>query len=178
MCTCRFLDGDPSLAAALANFSAPVRAEHDTWLGVEPITGSALDFHWRIGVNILVAPTTTSWFGIPFTFFENVTAVYLPVAWGGQDSGISDSQASQFKSQLLVNVQIITGIRYGGMALAIAAGVAALGLAIGACCLRRRRSLLTKFADHNREQLSFTENSLEAPLVGARSLSLQEEPVF
>jgi len=36
----RFLDGDPSLAAALEGFPAPVSDEHDTWLGVEPVRGA------------------------------------------------------------------------------------------------------------------------------------------
>lgn len=51
-----FLDGDVSLVQGVADLAPPNRPSHDTWLGVEPYTGSTLDFHWRVAVNALVAP--------------------------------------------------------------------------------------------------------------------------
>jgi hypothetical protein len=45
----RFLDGSDSLRDGVTGMGAPDRDAHDTYLGVEPISGQTLDFHFRVG---------------------------------------------------------------------------------------------------------------------------------
>lgn len=138
----RFLDADPALPAALANFSAPVPDLHDTWLGVEPTTGSTLDFHWRVAVNLRVAPlTATGIFGAQYTFFAGLTPVFFPVLWGSQDSTVSSSQATEFISAVYTPLRILEALRWGGGAIAILGAVIAVVLVAIACCIRRRKAL-------------------------------------
>ena len=110
-------------------------------------TGSTFDFHWRIGVNILLQPVSVPRLLQPnLVFFPFVSLVYHPLAWGGQDSTITDGQAANFRSQVYLAIGVITGVRWGGVALAGAAGIVAAALFIAALCVHRRRIIRAKAA--------------------------------
>jgi hypothetical protein len=62
MASCRFLDGSASLQAGVTGLDTPDPNLHGTYLGVEPFSGKTLDFHWRVGVNVLARNYTLDTF--------------------------------------------------------------------------------------------------------------------
>jgi hypothetical protein len=119
----------------------PNSVDHDTFLGVEPYTGSTMDFHWRVGVNAYVQPVTVQLSGdSSATFFPSVKALYFPLAWISQDSTVTPAQAAQVQDQLYTPLMIIQAVYWGGIAFAAAAGGASILLISMAVCRRRALS--------------------------------------
>ena len=48
-----FFGASNSLRDGVVGLAPPDANLHDTWLGVEPITGQTLDFHFRMGALLL-----------------------------------------------------------------------------------------------------------------------------
>jgi hypothetical protein len=113
-----FLYASNSLRDALdADFPAAVPALHETFVGMEPITGQILEFHFRLGVNVRVEPITVHTLGLPVTYFEYVAPAYIPLGWGKQESLMSDSQAQAFLTQVYTPLKACVGSRWVGLAL-------------------------------------------------------------
>ena len=91
------------------------------------ISGSVFDFHFRIGVNVLIGPRAGPGRG----FFPDVQSRILPVIWGSQDGVITPSEADEFKGQVYTAGKALEGLRWGGISLAIASVIAFVGLAAG-----------------------------------------------
>ena len=87
------------------------------------ITGTTMDFHFRIGINARIGPRDSK-------YFPAVMERYLPVAWGEQESAVTASQASDFKGQVYVGIDVLKGLRWGGIALAITCLLLTAGLLI------------------------------------------------
>jgi hypothetical protein len=121
-----FLNGSPGLLDGVVGVTPADPDVHGTWIGVEPITGQALNFQFRIGINAHVQPMTVNPSGVPVTYFENVKPVYYPLAWGEQVSSATPDQAEQLRSSLYVGVKALVAFRWGGTALAAAAMAVAL----------------------------------------------------
>lgn len=74
-----FLGASNALRDGIVGLATPDAGLHDTWLGVEPISGQTLDYHFRLGES------TNSWGGTPprpRTFVESRPTVllsYLPI---------------------------------------------------------------------------------------------------
>lgn len=72
-----FLDGDASLVNAIVNMSAPNRDLHDTVVDLEVWTGSAMEAHERLQVNVEVTPVLAN----KRTFFPKRERIFMPVMW-------------------------------------------------------------------------------------------------
>ena len=114
-----FLHGSDDLVNNITGLTPGVVEQHDSWIGIEPITGQVLDFQFRIGINAYVEPTTVHPFNGDFTYFPNVTAVYFPLGYGEQLSGATADQATTFKGQVYLGVRVLAGLRWGGVTLAV-----------------------------------------------------------
>jgi hypothetical protein len=112
-----FLYASNSLSDAVEGLSPPDPAIHDSWLGVEPLTGQILDFHFRLAFNVYVEPITVNPVGLPFTYFPDVTPGYFPIGWGSQESSLSDAQANTFKGAVYKPVYAAAFARWGGVGL-------------------------------------------------------------
>lgn len=53
-----FLYASTSLPESVEGLVEGDPSKHGSWLGVEPLTGQVLDFHFRLGFNVLVKPIT------------------------------------------------------------------------------------------------------------------------
>jgi len=119
-----------------------------------------------VAINARVAPLTGQPFLQPaFTFFNGVTPVYLPLAYGSQDSSINDQQADLFHSQVGVAIIVMKAMFWGGIALAAAGAAACIALVTAALCVRKRR--LAKL------QLQYGGVDAEAGLVNHDGYSLR-----
>lgn len=93
-----------------------------------------------MGINALVKPMLVSTSSTSsFTFFPNVQTTFWPIIYGTQDSVISASQASEFRSDVLTPLKILDGLWYGGISLASVAGIACIILFLCAICVRRHK---------------------------------------
>lgn len=135
----RFLHGSNSLRDALAGDAAepPDSARHDSWLGVEPVTGQVLDFQFRVQINVRMGPVTVD--GGAATFYAGMAPVVLPLGWGEQLSSVTAAQGDEFRSQIYTPLRVAAALHWGGIALAVAGWLgAALALAarMSGRCLR------------------------------------------
>lgn len=117
-----FLDGSNSLLDAIDGLTPPDRSIHDTALGVEPYSGSTMQFDFSVQVNVEIGPDSFS----NQAFFPNVTNLYMPVAWLHRYGLVSDSQADNFKGQVYLARDFMYGLRWGGVALSCVSFLAAL----------------------------------------------------
>lgn len=157
----RFLDGDASLSAAIGGgLPPPDPAAHDSWLGVEPMTGAVLDFHWRSGWNLFLAPVAVEGEAAPF--FAGVAPLYFPVAWISQDSVISASQAQAFINEFYVPLTVILVVFWCGATLAGLAFIMTIIFVIAAVCRRRR-------ASSSRADATLERRRLEAALLSGEA---------
>ena len=146
-----FLYASNSLRDALdPTFPPAVPALHDSYLGIEPLTGQVLDFHFRLGFNAYVQPITVQPL-VPMTYFENVTAGFLPLGWGMQESTISAPQASTFLASVYAPLRINAGVKWAGLGLGCA-GAALLALGLGLCA---RRTWLQRSRGEGGEGLAY-----------------------
>ena len=61
-----FLDASDELRNAVDGLPAPSRDEHNSFLGVEPVTGRVLDFKFQVQINAFFEPVTIDGlFGVP-----------------------------------------------------------------------------------------------------------------
>lgn len=115
-----FLHGSDQLLNGIKGLTPGDPSIHDSWIGIEPVTGQVLDFQFRIGINAFVEPTSVvDVLNTTITYFPNVTSVYVPLGWGEQRSGATPNQANQFKSQVYFGLKILAAFRWGGVSLAV-----------------------------------------------------------
>jgi hypothetical protein len=128
-----FLYGSESLRGALNGSTFPPGdpALHDSFLGIEPLTGQVLDFHFRLGFSVRVQPETVQALGLlPMTYFEDVAPAYLPLGWGMQESTVSQAQADTFLAAVYAPLRLNAGAKAAGVGLGAAGGaLLAAGLA-------------------------------------------------
>ena len=84
-----FLDGDDSLLNSIGGMSEPEKADHDTYIEVEPITGITMNARQRMQVNLKVRQT--DW------WYPNVTEAIMPVLWLDSKGEITEEKAEEFK---------------------------------------------------------------------------------
>lgn len=134
-----FLYASNSLSDAVEGLSPPDPTIHDSWLGVEPLTGQILDFHFRLAFNVFVNPITVDFLGLPFTYFPDVATGYFPIGWGSQESSLSDSQANTFKGAVYKPVYAAAFARWGGVGLMSLGGLFLVLRMAWACWVFGRR---------------------------------------
>jgi len=124
-----FMDADAALIGNITGISVGVKATHDTFLNVEPLSGVTMQAAKRLQLSVRITPMNVStplgyqyWgAGLP----NQVTGQYIPVYWAEEYGEINDDSAQDF-------VRLIYGGRMLSMGLYIAGEVAACALVIGA----------------------------------------------
>ena len=104
-----FLDGDASLRdTSKLEGLAPVAADHDLFVDVEPISGLTMNARKRLQINLGVS--AGDWYS------KNVTEVFLPLVWIEEGATISDSPklAKDFKDDVYGAQDLQDNISLGG----------------------------------------------------------------
>jgi CD36 family len=132
----RFYGGSQSLRDGVIGLGPATQDVGESFLGVEPFTGSTFQFSWRVQINALLEPTLLPGAPVPL-FFPNVNPVFMPIAWASRYGEVNDNEASEFKSSVYLARDLMVSARWGGAGLACIALIAGIVfLMLGA---RRRR---------------------------------------
>jgi len=123
-----FLDADPSLATAVAmEGTSPVsgRENLDTFLDVEPTTGTTMQVAERLQINMKFGP-----FG---SHIPDVRKLVYPLGWLNKRGVVSDASVTQWHEGVgfarIVSLGVTAGgAALGGLAITAAAVCGALGL--------------------------------------------------
>jgi len=136
-----FLHASDSLHAGVTGMSKPSEEEHGSVLGIEPITGQSLDFHFRVGINARLQPINVTVVGLVVQFWPDIANTVLPLAWGEQASSLTDAQATTLKGSVYTGVAALASLRWGGVVLAVVSLVAALAFhVLGTRAARPRKA--------------------------------------
>jgi len=100
-----YLDADPFYLNQVTGLS-PNRTAHDTWIDVEPITGSAMNANERLMIVLRVQP-------IPL-LYQNINDTYIPTLWIEVASSIPSDLAKIFRTQVYTVTTIITVSKWVG----------------------------------------------------------------
>lgn len=119
----------------------PVRALHDSFLDVEPMTGILFSGVKRIQTNIHVQRDKNIW------QLETVPTLYFPIFWVEETGEITDHLLHKFKSSLFTPVTVMSDVLIG---LIIASGLGAV-----LCFLL---AAWFKFSDHAQNYAINTDN--------------------
>lgn len=108
-----FLDAEPYLYEAIDGWSKPDPAEHDTYIGVEPITGAAMLAHQRLQLNLRLNPILVG-AGTPtnYTWFGSVSNTTLPLLWIDQFGDIGADDAKTFRSMIYTTRDVAQYLQY------------------------------------------------------------------
>ncbi|XP_059168458.1 lysosome membrane protein 2-like [Physella acuta] len=86
----------------------PDREEHQSYIDIEPMTGVAMNVGKRLQINTYIEPDAK------FQDLKNIKKpFFMPVMWLNESAVISDSDASDFRSEVLDKIKITTGVKYG-----------------------------------------------------------------
>jgi hypothetical protein len=164
-----FLDASDSLRSAVRGLSPPVRAAHDSWLGVEPLTGKVMDFQFRVQINARLAPVDAGPFRLE-KYWPKAPTLIFPIGTGEQTSSVTPSQSAQFMHSVYTPLAIAVGLRWGGAALGLAGLVAALAATVRdvAARARERKARLARGenADDDGGTAINARDALDDPLLG------------
>ena len=118
-----FLSASPALAAAVTGLAPADPALHDSWLGIEPLTGQTIDFQFRVQINAVVQPVTARPFlAAPFTFFEGLAGpIVFPIGWGEQQSSATPFQGNLVTGMIYTPLRAAAALHWGGIVIAAAA---------------------------------------------------------
>jgi hypothetical protein len=130
-------------------------------------TGTTIDFHWRLAINVLLQPVHFSDVFTPVTFFPFVPFAYTPLGWVDESSTLTAAAAADINSSIYVTRDILLGLRWGG--------IGVVGLAFIACVIFfsiawRRKVMKDRLAD-------FTSAIYFADYYRPLQLSLAEQPL-
>lgn len=126
-----FLHGSDSLRDAIDGLPPATIDADGTWIGVDPISGAALDVIVRIGINAHVKSISLVPVGgaeEEFFAWANGSGVVIPLGRGEQASGATPAQAAKFASAIYTPLRGAAAARWGGIVLAVAGLCAALAL--------------------------------------------------
>lgn len=71
------------------------------------------------------------------TFFGGVRPLFFPILWADRFGTANDDQIAMFKNQVMLARNVMAGLRWGGIGVAISAGVTAAVFAYIATVRRR-----------------------------------------
>jgi len=109
-----FLGADPQVQQMISGLS-PNQQAHDSWLKVEPITGSTLAGVIRLQLNLIY---TTGYNGT-----AAASLVVMPVFWGEKGANLTSVLAKKFKGKVYKAESAVTGWFWSNIALACAGGL-------------------------------------------------------
>jgi len=98
-----FLDADPFYLQNLIGLN-PNRILHDSWIDVEPITGTTMNAVERLQVNLEISPS--------LLLYQNVKPVLQPVLWIQQYSTIPKNLAHQFRETVYLAEKVSNILKY------------------------------------------------------------------
>ncbi|XP_067663480.1 lysosome membrane protein 2-like [Haliotis asinina] len=101
-----FLAADQSVIDGVEGMH-PIRAEHETFVDVEPMTGVAMNVAKKLQINVYVEPISH----IKDT--EKITPVFLPILWLNESAAIDDKSASKFHEEVQEPIKITQAVQYG-----------------------------------------------------------------
>eukprot|EP00003_Mantamonas_plastica_P029235 TRINITY_DN688_c1_g1_i4.p1 TRINITY_DN688_c1_g1~~TRINITY_DN688_c1_g1_i4.p1 ORF type:complete len:631 (+),score=167.59 TRINITY_DN688_c1_g1_i4:166-2058(+) len=107
-----FLDCDSSWVDLVDGLSPPNRTLHDTWLDIEPITGSTMNVHKRFAINTYISKTDTT---LDFYNGNIAKGLMYPVFWLDETATVSEDLASKFKGSVYLAMTIEKISFYGGI---------------------------------------------------------------
>jgi hypothetical protein len=102
-----FYGAAPELRRGVAGLR-PERALHDTFINVEPHTGTAFLQNRRLQTNVWLEPLRA------MAWFPRLRPVYAPVAWFDEHTEITEAQANEFKSSIYVLLTAKSVVTYAG----------------------------------------------------------------
>nr|KAG5697775.1 hypothetical protein BaRGS_026732 [Batillaria attramentaria] len=102
-----FLDGDPDIRNRVIGMN-PNRAEHQSVIDIEPITGVVMNAAKRLQINAFI--TNISHIQDTRNFHQYVV---LPILWLDESATIDDKSAHDFKSEVLTGIKITEAVEYG-----------------------------------------------------------------
>ncbi|XP_046362728.2 lysosome membrane protein 2-like [Haliotis rufescens] len=101
-----FLAADQSVINGVEGMH-PMRAEHQTFVDVEPMTGVAMNVAKKLQINVYVEPVRH----IKET--EKITPVFLPILWINESAAIDDKTARKFRDKVQEPIKITEAVQYG-----------------------------------------------------------------
>jgi hypothetical protein len=127
-----FLDADPALATTYNLDNGPAvpldRAHLDTYIDVEPTTGTTMQVQERLQVNMLIGP-----FG---SHLPDVPTMVYPLGWLEKRGVVTDSQAAQWHGSVGLALQATQVVYTVGAVLGSLSAIS-LGLLMISACRKR-----------------------------------------
>jgi hypothetical protein len=105
-----FLGCDPETVDAVVGLR-PNRVEHESYVDIEPRTGVAMNVGKKLQINVFIKPMDG------YSVSSRINPVVFPIMWLNESAMISDSDAADFKTQVLDKIKLTQGIQYGLIAL-------------------------------------------------------------
>ncbi|CAG5123818.1 unnamed protein product [Candidula unifasciata] len=126
-----FLGCDEDVAKGV-NGMHPNREEHQSYIDIEPRTGVAMNVGKKLQINTFIERVE----GFSETY--NIKPVFFPVLWINESAMISESDAAEFRSEVLDKIELTKGVQFGLI------GLGALLMLIVVIVLVARKLCLTQ----------------------------------
>lgn len=90
-----YLRVDPSAKPFLANLTAGVSDQHETYVDIDPITGATLSGYQRLQINMMSPPGLVA-----------SNPILFPLLWVEKTAQLTDQQASDYKSKIIHTLKV------------------------------------------------------------------------
>lgn len=119
-----FYQGNPLLLQSVEGLS-PSKEKHQTFVDIEPTTGTPVNAARKIQVNVYMKPSYPLF---TKSQFAHMPEVVHPLLWIDEGAQVDQANADMFINMLYVPKKIGSGLMYGLMALGALLVVVAIGL--------------------------------------------------
>jgi len=111
-----FLNADEYYRNLIHDPTQPDESIHNTFIDVEPLTGTTMHAKKRLQINLHIYPEDR-WIGklFPIQFFPNIQEAFMPVAWIEEGGEVPDDVASDFVSTVYGAQKLSHYLQYGAM---------------------------------------------------------------
>eukprot|EP00051_Salpingoeca_urceolata_P028657 m.487773 g.487773 ORF g.487773 m.487773 type:complete len:560 (+) comp25243_c0_seq1:101-1780(+) len=108
-----FLDADPNFLENVTGIAPAIRAQHDTFLNLEPWTGSVMEAHQRLQINARAMPNSV------IRELRNIRpgGFFLPIMWVDEKGWAPEDDVKALKQQLFLPIQVAHILQFGATAL-------------------------------------------------------------
>lgn len=127
-----FYQGNKSLLKDVNGLN-PTKSEHETFVDIEPITGTVMRAAKRVQINVILEPVD-----LLLETNGSFKQVFLPVMYAAESAEISDAKAAEFRHKVYGPITAANVVAYLLIALGALCLVVALVLVIVSLSTKRR----------------------------------------
>ncbi|BFZ15099.1 hypothetical protein BsWGS_18137 [Bradybaena similaris] len=91
----------------------PNREEHQSYIDIEPRTGVAMNVGKKLQINTFIEKIDG------FSDTDKIKPVFFPVMWLNESAMISESDAAEFRSEVLDKIKLTKEVQYGLIGLGV-----------------------------------------------------------